>query len=66
LIAYYGQNSILAIAIGRDRKGKISVVMDAVAVLLAFVNSGLASALDARVAMMWLSPDRRIENTLTL
>jgi len=66
LIAYHGQNSILAIAIGRDRKGKISVVMDAVAVLLAFVNSGLASALDARVAMMWLSPDRRIENTLIL
>jgi len=66
LIAYYGQDSTLAIAIGRDRKGKISVVMDAVATPLALVNSGLACALDALVATMWLSPDRRIENTLTL
>jgi len=66
LITYYGQNSTLAIAIGRDRKGKISVVIYVVATLLALINVGLASALDALVAMMWLSPDRRIENTLTL
>jgi len=66
LIAYHGQNSTSAIATSRDRKGKSSVVIYVVAILLALVNSGLASALDARVAMMWLSPDRQIENTLIL
>jgi len=40
--------------------------MDAVAILLALVNLGLVCALHALVAMMWLIPDRRIENTLTL
>ncbi len=45
---------------------KISVFIYAVAILLAFVNSGLACASYARVALMWLIPDRRIENTLTL
>ncbi len=66
LIAYYGQNSTLAIAIGRDRKGKISVVIYAVAIPLACGNSGIACALSARVAILWLILDRRIENTLTL
>jgi uncharacterized membrane protein len=65
LIAYHGQDSTLASAIGRDFKGKISVVIYAVAILLAFVNSWIAFLLYVLVAAMWLIPDRRIEKTLT-
>lgn len=64
LIASHGRESALAIAIGRDTKGKISVVIYAAAILLAFVNSSLACALYALVAILWLIPDRRIEKTL--
>lgn len=65
LIAHHGENSALAIAVGRDFKGKISVGFYAAAVLLAFINSWAACALYILVALMWLIPDRRIEKTLT-
>jgi uncharacterized membrane protein len=64
LIALHGQDSVLATALGRDFKGKVSVVIYLVAVLLAVVNSGLAGILYVLVAVMWLIPDRRIEKTL--
>jgi uncharacterized membrane protein len=64
LIAHHGQDSPLAIALGQDFKGKISVVIYAVAIPLAFVNTWLACALYIAVAIMWLIPDRRIEKIL--
>jgi len=64
LVTSHGQDSALATAIGRDSKGKISLVIYAVAIPLAFVNSGLACALYVLVAIIWLIPDRRIEKTL--
>lgn len=64
-IAHHGKDSTVAIAIGRDSKGKISVVIYAAAILLSFINSWFACALYAVVAVMWLIPDRRIERTLT-
>ena len=48
-------------ALGRDFKGKVSVVIYVLAVPLAFVNSWLACGLYVLVAVMWLIPDRRIE-----
>ncbi|MCC5602974.1 TMEM175 family protein [Nostoc favosum] len=66
LISHHGSDSTLAIAVGRDFKGRISVVLYAVAIPLAFVNSWFACILYVLVAVMWLIPDRRIENTLTL
>jgi len=66
LIACHGRDSALASALGRDFKGKVSVVIYAVAIPLAFVNSQVAGALYVLVAIMWLIPDRRIEKTLTL
>jgi uncharacterized membrane protein len=66
LIALHGQESALAVAMGRDLKGKISLGSYAVAIGLAFFNSWLACALYALVAILWLIPDRRIERTLTL
>ena len=65
LIANHGQDSILAVAIGRDFKGQVSMGIYALAVGLAFVNSGLAFLLYVLVAILWLIPDRRIEKTLT-
>jgi uncharacterized membrane protein len=64
LIAHHGQDSPLAIALGQDFKGKISVVIYALAIPLAFVNTWFACALYVVVAIMWLVPDRRIEKIL--
>jgi uncharacterized membrane protein len=65
LIALHGKDSVLATALGSDFKGKVSVVIYAVTIPLAFVRSWLACALYILVAVMWLIPDRRIERTLT-
>ncbi|MEG4058842.1 MULTISPECIES: TMEM175 family protein [unclassified Microcoleus] len=64
LIACHGQDSALAVALGRDFKGKISVMIYALAILLSFVNPELACLLYVLVAIMWLIPDRRIERAL--
>ena len=65
LIAEQGPDSRLARAFGRDRKGKVSVLLYAIAIVLAFVNSWMAVAIYVGVAMTWLVPDRRIEKRAT-
>ncbi len=65
LIVLHGRDSALAQAIGRDRKGRISLVCYASAIPLAFVSPWIAGALYVLVAMMWFIPDRRIEKRLT-
>ncbi len=65
LIAHHGEDSPLAKAVGSDTKGKVSLLIYAVAVPLAFVNSTVACLLYVVVAVLWLVPDRRIERTLT-
>jgi uncharacterized membrane protein len=64
LIAINGRNSVLATALGRDFKGKVSVVIYLLALPLALVNAWIACALYVLVASIWLVPDRRIEQTL--
>jgi uncharacterized membrane protein len=66
LMALHGQDSVLATALGRDVKGKVSPLIYLVAILVSFVAAWMACALYVLVAVMWLVPDRRIENTLTL
>ena len=73
-IAYYilqraimrsqGQGSLLASVLGSDIKGKISPVLYLLAVGLAFVATWASCAIYVCVALMWLIPDRRIENAL--
>jgi uncharacterized membrane protein len=73
-IAYYilqqsilhapGGNPILASAIGRDLKGKLSPLAYVAAIPLSFVNPWIASGLYVLVAIVWLIPDRRIERAL--
>ncbi len=62
LIDHHGKESVLAKALGADFKGKISVVIYACAIPLAFASIALSCALYVVVAVMWLVPDRRIED----
>ena len=64
LASHHGAESAIARALGDDFKGKISVVIYAVAILLARWAPALAGALYVLVALMWLVPDRRIEKVL--
>ena len=59
-----GGNTKLAAALCRDFKGKMSVLVYAVAIGLAFVIPEVSLALYALVAAVWLIPDRRIEHVL--
>jgi uncharacterized membrane protein len=64
LVAEQGPDSNLARAMGSDRKGKVSLVLYATAICLAFVNQWIADAIYLLVALMWLVPDSRIESRL--
>jgi len=64
ILVQQGPESALARALGTDFKGKISPVMYALALPLAFVNPWISAALYASVALIWLVPDRRIETLL--
>ena len=61
IIADQGEDSKLAAAIGKDIKGKISPVIYAIAIGMAFVYQWIADGLYILVALIWLVPDRRIE-----
>jgi uncharacterized membrane protein len=61
IIRSQGRESKLKAAVGNEAKGKISVVLYAAAIPLAFVNQLISDALYVLVALMWLVPDRRIE-----
>jgi uncharacterized membrane protein len=61
IIRHDGESSELARAIGDDWKGKVSLVLYLVGIVLAFVLPGVSAAIYAAVAMIWLVPDRRIE-----
>jgi uncharacterized membrane protein len=61
IIAHEGRDSLLASALGRDWKGKLSPLIYLSAMTLAFVSPWLADALYAGAALLWLIPDRRIE-----
>ncbi len=61
IVAAQGPGSTLSTALGRDLKGKLSPVIYAVGIGLAFVNPWLSIGLYVLVALMWLVPDRRLE-----
>jgi uncharacterized membrane protein len=64
LLATHDSQSPLALALGKDIKGKMSLVIYLVAIPLAFTQVWIAYALYALVALMWLVPDRRMERVL--
>jgi uncharacterized membrane protein len=64
LIALNGKDSPLGVALGKDYKGLSSLLLYAVAVGLSFINTWSALAVYAVVALVWLTPDPRIENRI--
>lgn len=64
LRAEHGRDSELARALGRDFKGKVSVVLYVIAMAAAYWNPAAACAIYVLVAVMWLVPDKRIEKAL--
>jgi uncharacterized membrane protein len=64
IISTDGPDSLLSKAIGRDRKGKVSVVLYAAALPLAFLEVWAANAIYVGIALLWLIPDRRIERVM--
>ncbi len=65
ITAVHGSDSPLAQAVGADWKGKISLVAYVLAMALSLFQPYAAMAVTAIVALMWLIPDRRIEDALT-
>ncbi|TMG76725.1 MAG: DUF1211 domain-containing protein [Betaproteobacteria bacterium] len=64
LLATHAKDSPLAKALGKDFKGKISLVIYIAALPLAFVHPWIACGLYVLVAAIWLCPDRRFEKLL--
>jgi TMEM175 potassium channel family protein len=61
IIASQGPQSLLKKAIKGDWKGKVSPLLYAIGIALAFRAEWLALAIYVLVALIWLVPDRRIE-----
>jgi len=64
LVAYHGKDSTLAIALGKDTKGYVSLLLYATAIPLAFVDPRFSMSLYVLVAIIWFIPDRRIEKVM--
>ena len=64
IIRHEGEGSRLKRMVGKDVKGKLSFVVYAVAIPLAFVSQWIAIAIYVGVALVWLVPDKRIESNL--
>ena len=65
LIHNHEKNKKLAMAFGKDEKGKLSMLLYAVGIIFSFINQYIALALYATVAMIWFIPDRRIEKVFS-
>jgi uncharacterized membrane protein len=64
IIAYEGSTSTLARAVGHDAKGKISPLLWAAAIGAAFIDPWISDGIYVVIALMWLVPDKRIEDAL--
>ena len=65
IIVHHGKHSDLAIAVGEDRKGKVSLALYSLGIALSFFQPWAAFFLYVVVAVIWLVPDRRIERQLS-
>lgn len=64
LVAHHGPESALAKAVGRDRKGFVSLVAYLLAVVLSPFSPWIGLGLSVAVALLWLVPDRRLERVV--
>jgi uncharacterized membrane protein len=65
LIHIHGKDSTLAIAIGKDHKGLLSVIIYAIGIGLTFIHPWLGLSSYVLVAAIWFIPDKRIEKKIT-
>ena len=65
ILALQGPHSLLAMAVGRDFKGKLSPLLYLIAIPSAFIHEWIAGGLYVVVALIWLIPDRRIERSVS-
>ncbi len=65
IIASQGPDSLLKKAVGDDWKGKMSPILYAIAIPMAFWSQWVSMGLYVLVALVWLVPDRRIEKVLS-
>jgi uncharacterized membrane protein len=65
IIAAEGPDSLLAAAVGRDWKGKLSPVLYLIAILSTVWVLWVAQAIYVLAALIWIVPDRRIEHVLS-
>lgn len=59
-----GENHLLTRALGKDLKGKLSLVLYFVAIFSTALHEWIACGIYALVALIWLIPDRRISSVL--
>ena len=64
LIALHGKDSTLAKAVGKDQKGKLSVIIYFIAIPIVFINPTISLIMYASVTAIWWIPDRRIEKKI--
>ncbi len=64
IVSTQGPESRLRKAVGRDRKGKASLLLYAAAIGLSFWNHWVSVGIYIFVALLWLVPDRRIERSI--
>ena len=64
MVAENGPQSMLAEAVGMERKGVLSLVGYVAAIALAFVSPRIADLLYVLVAVMWIVPDPRIASRM--
>jgi uncharacterized membrane protein len=64
IIKKHGNESVLARAVGKDTKGKVSVVLYIIAIFSTYYHELISAVIYILVALMWLIPDKRIEKLL--
>ena len=65
VLSEHGTDSLLSKALEKGVKEKLSLCLYVLAIPLAFVNPWISAAIFIIVALIWIVPDKRIENALT-
>ncbi|MCJ8209518.1 TMEM175 family protein [Mucilaginibacter sp. RS28] len=65
LVKHTGENSALAVAIGKDYKGILSIILYTIGITVSYFNAVGGMVVYVLVALIWLVPDKRIERRLT-
>ena len=64
LVHVHGKESTLGMAIGKDRKGILSIIIYAIGISFSFIDAWIGLTAYVLVACIWFIPDRRIEKKL--